>query len=694
MRTRAISLVLIGALVLSLVGTALISTPASAATCEVRAWVKSSTAVVDVSSGKFDANGTAGASVIYEGGTTYKMWYTGRTVTGFGLGEMAIGYATSSNGTSWAKQNSGNAVLQGSAGQWDARGVAFPTVVKDGNTYRMWYTGYSGTGANVVSKIGYATSTDGGLTWTKYPSNVSPTAVVSPGSAATWESMGVGAPNVMLDGTTYKMWYTGVKSDLLPSVGYATASSGNITTWTKSSLNPVLAGGIGGASVIKDSGVYRMWFTSQDILGVPRIGYASSTNGTAWAKASSPALTASYSFESSGVASPSVVKVGNVYKMWYTGLDSSSVPHIGYAAPDAATDTISEVITAASSSDTIIVHPGTYPEQLTINKANLIVMSWDIAALPIIDATGGYDPAVVISAAGTTFKGFGFTGASNRGIHITSAVTSGTTTLLFNNIEGTAQFGVGSFNGVKNDGAGTVAATNNWWGNASGPAGIGEGSGSALLGNATYDSWLTRDVLTVLQDILGYIGWNITLGSGWNVFSTPVALDSAGDTYGELVGLGNGLKIHPTSPAYYFNAATQEWLQALDIYVLSPVDAIYIRMTDADKALVLASPSVSSAQKSLVAGWNLVSLSSTGVKLQANTALTSIADKFAHLVSPSLNNQAGWVYTVTETVGTYVDTTTPGWMHIGKGYWVYMNSADTLGGFGFTPLPSPVPSSW
>ena len=47
--------------------------------------------------------------------------------------------------------------------------------------------------------------------------------------------------------------------------------------------------------------------------------------------------------------------------------------------------------------------------------------------------------------------------------------------------------------GLRNESANLVNAVNNWWGDPSGPAGIGPGSGDAVLGNVLFDPWLPED---------------------------------------------------------------------------------------------------------------------------------------------------------------------------------------------------------
>lgn len=50
--------------------------------------------------------------------------------------------------------------------------------------------------------------------------------------------------------------------------------------------------------------------------------------------------------------------------------------------------------------------------------------------------------------------------------------------------------------GLRNDNVAQVDARNNWWGDASGPAGIGSGNGEAITGNVLFDPWLTEEICT------------------------------------------------------------------------------------------------------------------------------------------------------------------------------------------------------
>lgn len=54
-------------------------------------------------------------------------------------------------------------VFSGTAGQWDALIRERGWIIKDGDRYRMWYTGYNPDDKYVTMKLGYATSADGVL---------------------------------------------------------------------------------------------------------------------------------------------------------------------------------------------------------------------------------------------------------------------------------------------------------------------------------------------------------------------------------------------------------------------------------------------------------------------------------------------------------------------------------------------------
>ena len=80
------------------------------------------------------------------------------------------------------------------------------------------------------------------------------------------------------------------------------------------------------------------------------------------------------------------------------------------------------------------------------------------------------------------------------GIHVLAGVDVSDTEAHFNNIEGNTG------HGVYNGGTGTLNATDNWWGDASGPSGEGSGTGDAVSTNVDFDPWTGMSTETVVFD--------------------------------------------------------------------------------------------------------------------------------------------------------------------------------------------------
>lgn len=202
----------------------------------------------------------------------------------------------------------------------------------------MWYTGQVATGTSgVVTAIGYATSSPG-VPWVKYVNNP----VLADGPPGSWDAEGAAQPVVVKNDDLYQMWYAGRGEDNIQRIGYAT--SGNGRSWTKSAANAVLEPGATGAwdeqgvtpgSVVKVGGLYHMWFTGYDADGTPRIGWAISPDGRSWAKynGGNPVLApmAGAAWEAGGVYRPTVLFDGALYRMWYTGIGDDGVHRIGFA---------------------------------------------------------------------------------------------------------------------------------------------------------------------------------------------------------------------------------------------------------------------------------------------------------------------------------------------------------------------------
>jgi hypothetical protein len=103
----------------------------------------------------------------------------------------------------------------GLSGKGDSDHAYYPSVIKDGSIYKMWYTGMPNASTGYC--IYYATSPDG-LTWTKYDNTIpsvsnttSTNGRIPNGTAVSGIGDSTNAYNcsVILDNGIYKAWYTG-----------------------------------------------------------------------------------------------------------------------------------------------------------------------------------------------------------------------------------------------------------------------------------------------------------------------------------------------------------------------------------------------------------------------------------------------------------------------------------------------------
>lgn len=199
-------------------------------------------------------------------GNAYTMWYTGSSSSDV----WQIGRATSMDGRVWVRDTTNPVIRVGAPGQWDAALVHTGSVLFDGATYRMWYTGMSqGYGVGSAG-IGLATSTDG-VHWIK-DSLDNP--VLAAGPAGAWDQHGVGECSVVYDkgSQRYLMFYDGNEVDFFQGtsgIGYAWSADG--IHWIKYAGNPVLPNNIPGSwtpvasapfVLLRDS-TFHMWYAGE-----------------------------------------------------------------------------------------------------------------------------------------------------------------------------------------------------------------------------------------------------------------------------------------------------------------------------------------------------------------------------------------------------------------------------------------------
>ncbi len=270
--------------------------------------------------------------VIYDAGT-YKMWYATGT---------DIAYATSPDGLSWTEV----AICTG------LKTPNHPWVVKTApDEYEIWYWDMSQLYS--IAAIRHAESSDG-INW------INDAAITQDagqplitGVWPDWNRGSYGPGSILFDpaittldmvnimNNRYVMYYDGTHGGD-EWIGVAGSLDGKHWVGNPTGLpvldHPPTAEGpnyVSRCTVLKEGGVYRMWFS----YGVTRmhdgIGYAESTDGISWEED----LNNPIFHKDDGVAwrsdrtyTPSVLKIGSTYKMWFSGKDAADNYAIGYAS--------------------------------------------------------------------------------------------------------------------------------------------------------------------------------------------------------------------------------------------------------------------------------------------------------------------------------------------------------------------------
>ena len=257
-------------------------------------------------------------------------------------------------------------------------------------------------------------------------------------------------------------------------------------------------------------------------------------------------------------------------------------------------------------------------------------------------------------------------------------------TVSYNNIYGNA-FGF-EHEDIEGVDYGSIDATLNYWGHASGPShelsnGKWVGKGDKVSDNVDYKPWLHKSKEKVVGKKEPAYAQSVDLDKtgdyGWNTFSVPIFLDEEANTWAELYDLAE----LAYSLAYRFDSDTQEFvsLNTTDDYDINPGEGFFIKMDDVGSLSILYSTeeNLMPPSRPLTAGWNLIGLANLE-DMDVDDAFASIAETsglagYSQIVSPTGNVNSGAVLA-------------DGTIYVGESYWVYMLGARTLAGFSLTPV--------
>ena len=146
--------------------------------------------------------------VIKTGANAYRMWYTAPHPD---TGISYIYLASSINGITWVRENSGHPVFSPSTDPtaWDSSLVYFEAVLYNSGTYTMFYSGCVLPLEGTICRIGYATSADG-ISWSRPSDN--PIVTQAPADSswpASWDINPVKDPGVAVFNGRIMIYYTG-----------------------------------------------------------------------------------------------------------------------------------------------------------------------------------------------------------------------------------------------------------------------------------------------------------------------------------------------------------------------------------------------------------------------------------------------------------------------------------------------------
>ncbi len=264
----------------------------------------------------YDSLGVGQPQVIFDG-QKYRMYYVGIIAAA----RKYVLYAESMNGINWTRPLDRPVLYPGEYGSWDSLAVHPGAVIKDGNIYKMYYSGWS----YVYGRwdIGLATSTDG-INFVKYPFPV------MSGTNSGWEYRIAPSSIVKKDNIYYLYYSGGLMTSNDRKIGLATSTDG--INWIRYPGNPILTktqsweiGGPFYPSVIVENSIFKMVYATAGSVG---FGSAVSTDGKNWTKSNdNPFFTREMTTNNWALLDvnyPQYTKFNNEYRIYYSGFDSSS----------------------------------------------------------------------------------------------------------------------------------------------------------------------------------------------------------------------------------------------------------------------------------------------------------------------------------------------------------------------------------
>lgn len=217
-------------------------------------------------------------------------------------------------------------ILRGAQGEWDSIDVLNPAVIRQGDAYYNFFSGYDGKAWHT----GLAVSADG-VTWSKEGKILSP----DPG---TWEGNAIAANGSAISDDSGILYYYQAGNPV--EIGLARSRNGH--QWQRNGPPVLSVGpfdswderGVADPYVIRAGESFYMFYLGQDRARRQRLGVAMSHDGVSWTKLrANPILELGEygSFDSNGFGEPAVWTARGYYWMLYTGRDRNEMRRMGLA---------------------------------------------------------------------------------------------------------------------------------------------------------------------------------------------------------------------------------------------------------------------------------------------------------------------------------------------------------------------------
>jgi predicted GH43/DUF377 family glycosyl hydrolase len=269
-------------------------------------------------------------------GDKYRMWLSGGNPFASSI-EVKIYYATSNDGINW--DINADPILLPTEGEWDSESVETPSVIKVGDTYHMYYTGYNTVFSSGIYSIGHATSQDG-INWVKDQNNP----IIEPhDDPLKWGYFTTAEPAIVYYNNKFYLYYASAKSNHPEPgapFGILLATSEDGSTFTKqgavhtltSSYDSTKYRGYSTPAVYVKDGIFYLY---HDVVYDPdgfdqiAISSAKSSNGLDFEELETNIFTINGGdWKDEFILAPSVLQDGKTVKIWFSG--QTEIPEFSY----------------------------------------------------------------------------------------------------------------------------------------------------------------------------------------------------------------------------------------------------------------------------------------------------------------------------------------------------------------------------